>query len=76
MATGSVKFYNDARGFGFILVDGDQTEMFFHIQNCDDAIELLEKGQRVQFESGVNDRTGKPEAKNVILLNEKSVARA
>jgi CspA family cold shock protein len=74
MKTGTVKFFNSERGFGFVTVDNEERDIFVHISNCDEAIDLLRNGDRVQFEDGVSDRSGKPEAKNVTVI-EASVTR-
>jgi cold shock protein len=38
MANGTVKFYNDAKGFGFIKVDGSGEEVFVHISGLKEEI--------------------------------------
>jgi cold shock protein len=68
MATGTVKFYNEAKGYGFITPDDGGTDVFVHISNCDESIDLLVKGQRVRFDEQVSARNGKPEAHAVALL--------
>jgi cold shock protein len=68
MASGTVKFYNNDKGFGFITRDDGKGEIFVHISNCEESIEALSQGQRVRFEEGVSKRNGKPEAHAVALL--------
>jgi CspA family cold shock protein len=68
MPTGKVKFYNEAKGFGFIMPDVGGCDLFFHISNCDEAIDVLEKDQRVKFEERTSSRNGKVEAFAVGLL--------
>lgn len=69
MATGSIKFYSDAKGFGFIVVDGAEADMFFHISAWPEDLEALHiPGQRVKFEEGVSPRTGRPQAEKVAPL--------
>jgi CspA family cold shock protein len=68
MPTGKVKFYREDRGFGFIMPDVGVCDLFFHISNCDEAIDALETGQRVKFEERPNPHKGKVEAYEVGLL--------
>ena len=52
MATGTVKFFNNEKGFGFISrEDGD--DVFVHFSNIDGSgFRTLEEGQNVEFEVG------------------------
>ena len=52
VATGTVKFFNDEKGFGFISrEDGD--DVFVHFSNIEGSgYRSLEEGQRVEFEVG------------------------
>ena len=50
MALGTVKWFNDAKGFGFIKQD-NQPDVFVHYsQIAGDGFRTLEEGQSVQFE--------------------------
>jgi CspA family cold shock protein len=49
MAKGKVKWYNDAKGFGFIETDGDK-DIFVHRSGLVNAWENLNEGQEVVFE--------------------------
>lgn len=46
MLTGTVKFYNDTKGFGFIIADDNQEEIFVHQTGL---IHEIQEGDRVQF---------------------------
>lgn len=51
MATGTVKFFNEARGFGFIQPDDGAKDVFVHKSAVTDAgMKTLVEGQRVSFE--------------------------
>ncbi|MGO4918812.1 cold-shock protein [Maribacter sp. IgM3_T14_3] len=47
MSTGTVKFFNDAKGFGFITEEGSNKEHFVHISGLVDEIR---EGDEVEFE--------------------------
>jgi CspA family cold shock protein len=47
MKTGTVKFFKEDKGYGFITDDASQTEVFVHITNCKGDIKT---GDRVTFE--------------------------
>ena len=49
MHTGRVKFYNDTKGFGFIIDDGSTEEVFFHISGLIDKSKLPEPKQGVTY---------------------------
>jgi cold shock protein len=59
MPTGTIKFYSDDRGFGFVT-DESGRDIFFHISNCADDLEPS-KGQRVTFDERPG-RNGRNEA--------------
>ena len=68
MATGTVKFYNEQKGFGFIVVDGGGPDMFVHVSELErSGISSLSEGQKVSFDSKMDSRKGKPSAVNVRL---------
>ena len=47
MKTGTVKFFNEAKGFGFIIDDDSNTEYFVHVTGL---IDDIREGDRVEFE--------------------------
>tara|TARA_R110002049_G_scaffold308457_1_gene512539 strand:+ start:876 stop:1067 length:192 start_codon:yes stop_codon:yes gene_type:complete len=47
MSTGTVKFFNDAKGFGFIIEEGSKKEHFVHISGLVDEIR---EGDNVEFD--------------------------
>ncbi|PZP63992.1 MAG: cold-shock protein [Azospira oryzae] len=51
MATGIVKWFNDAKGFGFITPDGGGEDLFAHFSAIQgQGFKTLKEGQRVSFE--------------------------
>ena len=51
MATGTVKWFNATKGFGFIQPDGGGKDVFVHISAVEQAgMRSLDEGQKVNFE--------------------------
>ena len=63
MPTGTVKFFNETKGFGFITPDDGGDDLFIHISNVNPSEGVLTEGQQVAFEIG-QGRKG-PEAQEV-----------
>ena len=63
MATGTVKWFSDQKGFGFIVPDDGGKDLFVHRSNVDTPTRSLRDDQRVEFELG-EGRKG-PEATQV-----------
>ncbi len=60
MQTGTVKFYNDQKGFGFIAPDGGGNDVFVHATALERAgMRSLVEGQKVSFDTQKDARTGK-----------------
>ncbi|MEJ2140278.1 MAG: cold-shock protein [Gammaproteobacteria bacterium] len=64
MATGTVKFFNAAKGFGFIAPESGDKDVFVHISALQNAgMDTLAEGQRVSYE--VVTERGKLAASNL-----------
>jgi CspA family cold shock protein len=51
MTTGTVKFFNSSKGFGFIAPEGGAKDVFVHVSALEQAgITSLSEGQRVNFD--------------------------
>ena len=51
MATGTVKWFNDAKGYGFITPDDGSEDLFAHFSEIKmDGFKTLKQGQRVTFD--------------------------
>ncbi len=67
MATGTVKWFNDEKGFGFITPDGGGDDLFIHHSNIEmQGFRKLEEGAKVEFTEG-EGRKG-PEAQKVKVV--------
>ncbi len=66
MTTGTVKFYNGQKGFGFIQPDNGGKDVFVHATALERAgIRNLVEGQKVSFDIEEDRRTGKSAASNL-----------
>jgi CspA family cold shock protein len=66
MQTGTVKFYNDQKGYGFIQPDSGGKDVFVHATALQRAgIRALAEGQKVSFDTAEDRRTGKVAVDNI-----------
>jgi CspA family cold shock protein len=68
MKKGTVKFFNDQKGFGFITPDDGGKDVFVHATALERAgIRGLGEGQKVSFDTENDRRTGKTAVANIQL---------
>ncbi len=66
MDTGTVKFYNDQKGYGFIAPDNGGKDVFVHATALERAgMHGLSEGQKVSFDTAEDSRTGKIAVDNI-----------
>jgi CspA family cold shock protein len=69
MPTGTVKWFNSQKGFGFIQPDGGGNDVFVHITTVQRAgLNGLGEGQKVSFEAKTDRTRGKVSAENLLLM--------
>ncbi len=69
MATGTVKWFNPIKGYGFIQPSDGSRDAFVHISAVERAgLESLREGQKVEFDL-VPGRNGKSSAENLVVLD-------
>ena len=66
MTTGTVKFFNATKGFGFIQPDNGGTDVFVHVSAVERAgMRSIVEGQKLSFDVVKDARTGKTAAENL-----------
>jgi cold shock protein len=66
MNTGTVKWFNNQKGFGFIQPEQGDKDVFVHISAVERAgMSTLSEGQKVAFDVVADKRTGKTAAENL-----------
>jgi CspA family cold shock protein len=69
MPTGTVKWFNSAKGYGFIEPNDGSADAFVHISAVEQAgLSGLREGQKVEYEV-VPGRNGKSSAENLVVLD-------
>ncbi len=64
MATGTVKWFNESKGYGFIASE-DGKDLFVHFSEIqEEGFKTLEEGQTVEYEEGVGQKG--PQATKVV----------
>lgn len=70
MTTGTVKWFNSQKGFGFIAPDDGGSDAFVHISAVERAgLQELREGQKVGFELVADQRSGKMSADKLHSLS-------
>ena len=66
MATGTVKWFNETKGYGFIQPDNGGKDVFVHISAVERAgLRSLKDGQKISYEVEQDRRSGKESAANL-----------
>jgi CspA family cold shock protein len=66
MASGTVKWFNTDKGFGFIQPEGGGQDAFVHISAVERAgLRTLQEGQKISYELVQDKRSGKTSADNL-----------
>ena len=69
MATGTVKWFNPTKGYGFIEPSDGSKDAFVHISAVERAgLSTLNEGQKVEYEV-VHGQNGKAAAENIVVLD-------
>jgi CspA family cold shock protein len=69
-ATGTVKFFNSMKGFGFLTRDDGQPDAFVHISAVErSGLQEINEGERFEFDLEV-DRRGKHSAVNLVPVQD------
>lgn len=69
MPTGTVKWYNSTKGYGFIAPEGGASDVFVHVSALERAgLQGLADGQKVSFELEQDKKSGKSSAVNLAVV--------
>ena len=67
MPVGTVKFFNETKGYGFIQPEDGSKDVFVHISAVErSGLRTLSEGQKVSFEIETDRRSGKAAAANLV----------
>jgi cold shock protein len=70
MATGTVKWFNSQKGFGFIQPDDGGKDIFVHVSAVEGAgLKGLNDGQKLSFQLVTDQKTGRQSAGELVLSN-------
>jgi CspA family cold shock protein len=70
MTTGTVKWFNPEKGFGFIAPDDGGADAFVHVSAVERAgLPPLREGQKVNYDLVADKRSGKSSAANLSLVD-------
>ncbi|ORE99042.1 cold-shock protein [Aurantimonas sp. 22II-16-19i] len=70
MTTGTVKWFNADKGFGFIAPDNGGSDAFVHISAVErSGLNGLKDGQKVSYELVADRKTGKMSAENLATIS-------
>ena len=70
MTTGTVKWFNSDKGFGFIAPDNGGSDAFVHISAVErSGLNGLQDGQKVSYELVADRKTGKMSAENLSTIS-------
>ena len=76
MNTGTVKWFNETKGYGFIQPDDGGKDVFVHISAVEQAgLKGLNEGQKISFEIVTDRRSGKASAGNLRAWQARFAAR-
>ena len=66
MATGTVKWFNTQKGYGFIVPDEGGADVFVHITAVEQAgLKTLNENQKISYDIQVDEKRGKSSATNI-----------